>query len=414
MVPFDILHGVANDILARYFDNPYWWLHGVVHIVVMYGPATLVSLLFIRGIVFWRHRRQQRRNLKDAPVDLGGSSLVPGIFSYILRRTWRRQIGLVAVAALSMPALYATLELPKLIINKALAPNPPPLVLAGLRLEQVELLFALCLMFLFAVLLHGAIKYAANLSQGRLSESVLRRLRLTVYGEWRRRNRPGGGPQLIPLLVQELEPIGGFAGEALVLPVLQGGSFLTILTFMLVQDPVLGAAAITLLPVQLALIPRLQRRINALARDRVKEVRRLGHMLGKEEASPHPQNLRRVFQSLETIQRIRFELFRRKFFMKGLNNFVSHMTPFFFYTIGGFLVLNGELSFGALVAVLVAYKDLSSPLKELFNYYQTMEDAKVRYEEIRRYLAGGAHMGVETAIASGYRPALPRSLDPAT
>ena len=56
------------------------------------------------------------------------------------------------------------------------------------------------------------------------------------------------------------------------------------------------------------------------------------------------------------------------------------MTPFFFYSIGGYLVIRGELSFGALVAVLAAYKDLSDPWKELLNYYQVKEDARVKYD----------------------------------
>src|SRR3546814_11546980 len=78
------------------------------------------------------------------------------------------------------------------------------------------------------------------------------------------------------MLVQEVEPIGGFAGDAFVLPLFQGGTFLTIFLFMLLQDPVLGAAAVTLLPVQLALIPRLPRRINDLASRRAYEIRGLG------------------------------------------------------------------------------------------------------------------------------------------
>jgi len=403
LFPFDILHILANDVVARFFGEPHWWLRFVVHIVVMYGPAALMLLVLIRvSGLWWRQFRRRNRHDKliDTPVNLGSSALIPGHLRYITRWTWRHQIGLVAIAGLSMPVLYTTLELPKTIINNALKSDQFPVVYADFSFEQVEFLFALCLMFLFAVICHGMIKYVANLYQGRLSESVLRRLRLTVYREWRRRNRPGGGSQLIPVIVQELEPLGGFSGAAFVLPVLQGGTFLTILTFMFVQDPVLGGAAVTLLPIQLALIPQLQRRINALARERVKEVRRLGDIIGKEHNTVSTRNLRPIFHSLKTIQRIRFELFRRKFFMKGLNNFISHMTPFFFYTIGGYLVIEGELSFGALVAVLTAYKDFSSPLKELFRYYQTMEDSRVRYEEVRRYLAGVAHSETVSEIES--------------
>ena len=79
---------------------------------------------------------------------------------------------------------------------------------------------------------------------------------------------------------------------------------------------------------------------------------------------------------------IRFEIYRRKFFVKFLNNFINQLTPFFFYAIGGYLVIRGNLSFGALVAVLAAYKDMSSPWKELLDFYQQKEDSRIKYEQI--------------------------------
>ena len=84
---------------------------------------------------------------------------------------------------------------------------------------------------------------------------------------------------------------------------------------------------------------------------------------------------------------VRYQIYLQKFLIKFLNNFIAQVTPFFFYSIGGYLVIEGQLtgdpdalSFGALVAVLAAYKDLSSPWKELLNYYQVKEDARIKYE----------------------------------
>ncbi|HER26551.1 MAG TPA: ABC transporter ATP-binding protein, partial [Rhodospirillales bacterium] len=85
---------------------------------------------------------------------------------------------------------------------------------------------------------------------------------------------------------------------------------------------------------------------------------------------------------LGTINRIRLDIFRKKFFIKFLNNFLAQLTPFFFYSIGGYLVIGGSMSIGALVAVLAAYKDLSAPWKELLKYYQTMEDSRIKYEQL--------------------------------
>ena len=68
---------------------------------------------------------------------------------------------------------------------------------------------------------------------------------------------------------------------------------------------------------------------------------------------------------------------------------MTALTPFFFYSIGGYLVIEGRLTLGALVAVLAAYKDFSAPLRELFRYYQSAEDVRIRYEEMLRFLGTG-------------------------
>jgi len=401
MFPFTDFHRLADNFVIGAFDHTHWWLHLVVHMVVVAGPLALLTVLATWCLRVLRRTRHSILREAMAPADLGRSALVPGIFRYLLRQTWRSQLWLLLGAALSLPILYATLELPKLIINNAIDSGHFPLRYGNLFLSQLEFLFILCFFFFFAMLANGSLKYLVNLYTGRVAEALVRRLRLTVHRTWRRRGRPGGPAQLIPIIAQEVEPVGGFAGEAFVRPVLQGGTFLTILIFMLVQDPILGAAAITLLPLQLMLIPTLQRRINALGRERVQEVRRLGALIGNDGSS----SLDAIHRSFKRIQTIRFELYRRKFFMKGLNNFISHMTPFFFYTIGGYLVIEGKLSFGALVAVLVAYKDFSAPLRELFNYYQTMEDSRVRYEELRRFLASHTDPPAKTAILG--RPSIP-------
>jgi len=68
--------------------------------------------------------------------------------------------------------------------------------------------------------------------------------------------------------------------------------------------------------------------------------------------------------------------------MKFLNNFIDKLTPFFFFSIGGWLVIEGTLSFGALVAVLAAYKDLAGPWKEMLTWYQQKEDIRIKYGQV--------------------------------
>ncbi len=156
---------------------------------------------------------------------------------------------------------------------------------------------------------------------------------------------------------------------------------------MFIQDPVLGAAALTVLPIQLVLLPKLQRRVNVLSRIRIKEVRHLGRQLSNQlrEKQLNPNGLGSAGASFRELERVRRRLFRLKFFIKALNNFLTALTPFLFYSLGGYFVIEGRITLGALVAVLAAHKDFSAPLKELFRYYQTLEDTKIRYQEITTF-----------------------------
>ena len=192
------------------------------------------------------------------------------------------------------------------------------------------------------------------------------------------------------MITSVCESLGGFIGDAFVTPVFQGGTLLTIIVFMFVQDPVLGAAAVALYPVQGYAIPKLQRKVNQLGKRRVRTVREVADRVHESAAGivdihAHDAVKRQltVFAHLlGTIYDIRFEIYQRKFFVKFLNNFIAQLTPFFFYSIGGYLVICGNLSFGALVAVLAAYKDLASPWKELLDFYQIKEDSRIKYEQI--------------------------------
>jgi len=291
-----------------------------------------------------------------------------------------------------MPTLYLTLEIPKHIVNHAIASASKVIEIDDIAFTQVEFLVVLCFLYLASLLVNGLIKYWLNVYQGRVGELLIRRLRLMVYRGWRRNGQPGGQAQLIPIIVQEVEPVGGFAGEAFVTPVFQGGTFLTLLAFMLIQDPVLGGAALMMLPIQIVAIPPLQRRINDLNRARVREVRHLGGLLGESQPSAEPRlrHLQPMFSSVRHIQELRFRIFKKKFLMKSSINFLNNLIPFFFYLIGGYLVIQGQISFGALVAVLAAHKDFSAPLRELLMYYQVTEDVRVRYREMQRFVAGVA------------------------
>jgi putative ABC transport system ATP-binding protein len=90
----------------------------------------------------------------------------------------------------------------------------------------------------------------------------------------------------------------------------------------------------------------------------------------------------RFSSELGVIFDIRFDIYKKKFFIKFINNFLAQLGPFFFFSIGGYLVIMGELTLGALVAVIGAQKELYAPWKELLTYYQTMMDVHIKHEQV--------------------------------
>jgi ABC-type bacteriocin/lantibiotic exporter with double-glycine peptidase domain len=389
----DRIHQLSDWIVTSVFPSSHWWMHFVVHMVLVGMPLAFLGLL-VAWLVRIVHRRLSGRR-GGKPRDFA-SPFPVNLFIYILRHTRRTQAILLVAALVSLPLLYAVLELPKQIINRALDTEADVVSVLGTPLSKYELLFLLCVLYLAAVLVIGGVKYFINVLKGRLAEGMMRRMRFTTFRAWSRGKKPCDHSQIIPVLVQEVEPIAGFTGEAFLTPIFEGGTFLTILAFMVFQDPVLGAAALTLVPLQIALIPRLQRRVSALGRERSREMRSFGAAVaGADPRRPYEGSrpVLSIAKSLKKVQAIRLEIYQRKFFIKGLNNFIAHLTPFFFYTIGGYLVIEGQLSLGALVAVLAAHKDMSAPLRELLIYYQTMDDVRVRYEDIRRFLGDQSEIG---------------------
>lgn len=314
------------------------------------------------------------------------------LFSFIWKHSRRDQLWLLALTLLTFPFLYVSLELPKRIINDAIGAPSDQIDLMGWTLTKVEYLLLLSFAFLGTVLIGGLMKMHLNTRKGVVSERMLRRLRYQLINRMMRfpvpyfRSTSQG--ELVSMITSESEPMGGLMGDAIAQPVFQFGQMATIVTFLFMQNVWFGLASVALIPLQAWLIPRLQRQINLLNKDRIVEVRHLATEIGESAAGIADLRanggwrfrLALITDRLGRLFEIRFRIYRKKFFMKFLNNFITQLTPFLFYAIGGVLAIRGQITVGALVAALGAYKDLSSPWKELLTYYNQVQDMSLRWK----------------------------------
>lgn len=326
-------------------------------------------------------------------------SIERSLFSFIWKYSKRDQLILLAVTLTLFPLLFLTLELPKRIINDAIGAASDNINFFGVTVDQITFLMLLCGAFLLSVLGHGIMKMRINTMKGVLAERLLRRLRYTLIARILRFPAPyferTSQGELVSMITSESEPMGGLMGDAVAQPVLQAGQMLTILVFLFMQSIAFGLAACALIPLQAWLIPKLQKQINLLNKKRVIQIRALAAEIGEGAAGASTlrtnggwrYRLALFSERLGALYAIRFEIFQKKFFMKFLNNFIGQLTPFFFYSIGGYLTITGEVTVGALVAALAAYKDLSSPWKELLAYYNQSQDMALRWEVIMERFA---------------------------
>lgn len=359
------------------------------------------------------------------------------LFGFIWHYSKTQQITALLFTVVSFPFLYLSFDLPKTIINRAIPGNSGGSgsseqmdielfgynfsELLGFQMAQIPYLFLLCVVLLVLIIINGAFKMRINTYKGIMAERLLRRLRYMLMERTLRfplpqfqKTAPG---EVVTMVTAEVEPLGGFFGDAFVLVAFQGGTFLTIILFMFMQSPLIGFAALALVPLQGYIIPRLQKKINQLQKKRTQKVRLLSNQVGEtvsniQEIRAQNQNTRvmaTLSQQLGQIFWIRLEIYKRKFFMKFVNNFITQLTPLLFYSIGGLLAITGHLSIGALVAALAAYKDMSASWKELLGYYNRMSDARIKYDQLTGQFAPQGMLD-EALFADGKHSATPEQL----
>jgi len=397
MTAVDAIHALTHRLTGLDYPHGHWWVVADALLIFVVAPAWTAWLVGraalrrrgtaaggLRATSVWQALRS---GPSRSPWRAGGW-LRPGrrLEAYVLRATLGIQVRLVFLSLATLPAAWLILEIPKHIINHALADahgdGHPGMTFLGLPLGRTELLFALCAGYLAVLTVNGLLKYGANRVRGRVNERIVRRLRLAVLRRARTERSAERRTTLAAVAVQEVEPIGYFGGSLVAVPIVQGG--------VLVTSVALGLAALIMLPVQLTVLPRLQARLNARVRQRVIATRTLGAHVTTPPVSERDRaasSLRQGMAHVEELERVRVAINDMKGGIKSLYNYTSNLTPFFFFAIGGYLVVQGRLSLGALVAALAAYKEIAPALRELFDFAQDWSDAGARFAEVTRALA---------------------------
>ncbi len=339
-------------------------------------------------------------------------------FGYVWRHSKWSQLWILLVVLASFPIYFLALDLPKHIVNGPIqgqgfdGPDARASILQlsipipdfggggsltlfnGMDLDRTSALILLSFVFLVLVCINGGFRFYINLYKGRLGERMLRRLRYELIDRLMRfpipRFKRLKSPEIASMVKDEVEPLGGFIGDAFVQPVFLAGQAITVMAFIITQNYMLGLIALGIVFLQAVIIPRLRRRLAELGRQRQLAARELAGRVGEmvdgitDIRTNDASNFERADATsrLGKIYLIRYNFYLRKFAIKFLNNFLALVTPFLFYLVGGFFAIRGELDIGQLVAVIAAYKDLPGPIKELIDWDQNRLNSIIKYEQV--------------------------------
>ncbi|MBW1979689.1 MAG: ABC transporter ATP-binding protein/permease [Deltaproteobacteria bacterium] len=310
------------------------------------------------------------------------------LFSWALKYNRGLQGLLVLLIVVAVFLRVLPLEMQKRIVNTAIG------------LEDLHALFIYCGFYLAAVVLAGLLKYVINVLQGYIGQKVLFEMRTQLYDHILQlplpffRKTPAG--MVISSLTSELASVGVFLGSALAVPIINGLTLLAFAGYMLHLNPLLAVVSLSIYPLEILVIPVLQKRFNELNRDRVDTTRLFSNVIGEAVSGIHevhgngsyPIENEKFGRQAARLFNLRHRMNIYKFGIKFTNNFFQNMGPFILFLLGGYLAIEGRFDLGALVAFLSAYEKLYDPWKELMDYYQAFQDSRVRYRRVMEYFEG--------------------------
>ncbi|HWA51250.1 MAG TPA: ABC transporter ATP-binding protein [Dongiaceae bacterium] len=298
------------------------------------------------------------------------------LYAFIWKTTRRDQVLLCAITLLVAGLSMVPLELQRRIIDDAITNM------------DLHGMYLLCGLYLIVLLAQGGLKYLLNVARGSLVERVAYALRQQVFhhliGAGHPRSddaHPVDKGAIVSMTSAEVEEVAGFVGDSISMPLLQAGTAFGTLGYLFWVQPQIAAFAVLLFLPQLFLVPLGQRRINRWAAIHARLLRKLGTVVvseGKRQLSPRHAG-RRFNHLADGARRTRVLIYRVKFALTFLGNFIDAIGPLIVLTVGGWLVLHGRAQVGTLVVFISGFQKVADPWDQLLTFYRTTSNARTKY-----------------------------------
>ena len=241
------------------------------------------------------------------------------------------------------------------------------------------------------LLVQGGLKYLINLRRGLIVEKAAREMRgrvhaLTLHKPGSVRD-PANAGLLVSMVAAEAEDVAGFVAESISVPLMQAGTIVAVLGYLIWVQPLIAALALVLYLPELVIVPWQQRTINRLGRLHTRIVRRLGIHLVREEMAARRAAVDGFDTLVDRAFDARLAAYQLKYGLTFLGNLLDALGPLAVLGFGGWLVTQGQTSVGALLVFITGFQKVGDPLDQLMTFYRTTQNALVTYGLIATTLA---------------------------
>jgi ABC-type multidrug transport system fused ATPase/permease subunit len=289
---------------------------------------------------------------------LPANELPSTVFGYVLATSAAHQLALLALTVSVFLLEVVPLELQRRIADDLVKNRPYRWVVA------------LCAIYAGVVLVQGGTKLVLNVYRGWVGERALRDLRRRIHTviEAPASTSPAAEAQgiAVSMIVAEVEPIGGFVGESVSEPLLQGGILASVLAYLIHIDPWMALGAFALFVPQFLFVPLMQAAVNRRAGSRIRILRQLGINVIDQNNG----HFRADDQRIDRVFALDMGIFKLKFTMNFLMNLCSHLQIVSALLIGGWWVYTDRLEIGGIVAFISGISRLNDPWGDLVNYFR--------------------------------------------
>jgi ABC-type bacteriocin/lantibiotic exporter with double-glycine peptidase domain len=288
------------------------------------------------------------------------------IIAYVLALTGIHQVGLAVLSVAVFGLSAVPLELQRRIVN-GLTHN-----------GAFETIAWLALAYAGVALGEQSLKLLLNVYRGWVAESTVRRLRESIWcmASNARATPAGSAGVEIAMVLEEAEPIGGFTGISISEPLLQGGILASVVGYMFVLQPWLALLGLAFFLPQIVFVPLLQGAINRRARDRILVKRDMSGAIADRRLETgsafREEPVHRIFA-------LNMGIYRLKYVMNLLMNLMHHLSVAMALCVGGWMVLQGQIEVGTVVAVASGLGKLNDPWGDLVNWAREYSVVAVKY-----------------------------------